>query len=347
MKLTSKLLGASAAVALVALNTAPAYASGTTAGTSITNNVSVNYKVGGVDQTQATASDTFVVDEKISFIITETNNAATSVSPGETQAVTTFEVTNTSNTTIDIGLVATQQSGGSSAFGGTDTFDGTNTKIFVDTNNDGVFSPGDEEVTYLDQVLADQTVKVFVVTDIPITQVTGDIATVILTGTAEDGQTEGSEGAVLTSTSGADTEGVDTVLADMSGYNDVDYDGKFSARDDYSVLAALITAYKQSTVVWDPVNLDSDPKNIPGATVEYCITVSNAAGGADATDVIITDVVPSELTYLASFGVKVNGTSCADLGSIDGSISGDTVSGTIPTLTEGDTRSLIFRATIN
>lgn len=353
MKTTSKLLGASASIALVALTTAPAYATtGTTAGTQITNTVTVNYKVGGVDQVQEEASNTFTVDRVIDFVITEVGSTQTSVSPGETQAVTVFQATNNSNTAIDIGLSATQQSGGASAFlGGTDTFDSTNTKIYIDVNGDGLLDAGDQLVTYIDELAAGATVQLLVVSDIPVTQTNGDIATVILTGTAKEAGTANTEGAIITQTAGADdANNMDTVFADGAGAIDSSRDGVFSARDDYAVLAAQFDVFKLSRIVSDPINGTNDPKAIPGATVEYCIAVTNAADGAEATNVIITDVVPGDLTYSSTFGVKVGGSydgSSCTAGSDTGSFDGTTVSGEITSLPSPGNSTLVFQATIN
>jgi uncharacterized repeat protein (TIGR01451 family) len=47
---------------------------------------------------------------------------------------------------------------------------------------------------------------------------------------------------------------------------------------------------------------------IPGAVVEYCIAVANAAGSATATNISVSDTLPAATTYLAAFGIKVNGT---------------------------------------
>ena len=49
---------------------------------------------------------------------------------------------------------------------------------------------------------------------------------------------------------------------------------------------------KTSTVVSDPFNGGTDPKRIPGAVIEYCITVENT-GDAPATSVVLTDVLTS------------------------------------------------------
>ena len=45
----------------------------------------------------------------------------------------------------------------------------------------------------------------------------------------------------------------------------------------------------------------TNPKYIPGAVIEYCIAVTNAAGSASATSVAISDPLPTEVTYLAAF----------------------------------------------
>ncbi|TIX52085.1 DUF11 domain-containing protein [Alteraurantiacibacter aquimixticola] len=346
------MLGAVSAVALTALSVSPSYAAGTEAGTSITNTVTVNYQVGGIAQTAETASDTFVVDRKIDLLVDQSDAVTTTVSPGETQTVTTFTVTNLSNDVMDVALTAAQLVGGTAEQGGTDNFDVTNLQIWVD-NGDGIFDPAtDTQVSYIDELAADTTATVFVIGDIPISQETGDVAGVVLTGTAAEGGTAGSQGATIVETTGGDTAGEDTVFADAAGETDVQYDGTHSAGDDWSVLAALVSVTKESLVLSDPVNGTTDPKAIPGATVQYCIKVSNAAGGADATNVTLTDPVPGDVTYVTSTAFvdgTVNGDGTCNAGTTTGSYDGGTttVSGTIPTLSAGDTRTLVFNATIN
>ena len=338
MKRSKQLLGAVSSFALVALSASPALAVGTNAGDSITNNVSVSFQVGGVTQTAVTDSDTFTVDRKVNFTVTEVGGATTSVSPGQTAQVTTFQVTNLTNDTIDIGLAVTQP--------GTDDFDVSNVKIYRDDGN-GIFDAGDTEITYLDQILEDQTVTVFVVGDIPNDTVvaTGDVAQVVLTGTAYAGTASGSQGALLTN-SATNTAGVDTVLADTGN------DGVEADTDSYTVSAAALSVVKTSRLISDPVNGASNPKAIPGAVVEYCIAVSNASGSATATGVTVTDTMSADTTYDATFGIFLNGTvdgggACQADGSAGGSHSAGTVSGTLSDIGAGVTRTLYFRATIN
>ncbi|MEZ5679812.1 MAG: hypothetical protein R3E14_00775 [Erythrobacter sp.] len=344
MKRSTQLLGAVSSFALVAFSASPALAAGTTAGSTITNNVTVDFQVGGVQQTAATATNTFTVDRKVNVLVATSDAVTTQVSPGETTAVTTFDVTNLSNAVVDLGLAVAQPT--------SDNFNVTNVQIYRD-NGDGVFnSATDTLVTYLDEVAADETIRVFVVGDIPSTTVTGNVSQVVLTATAEASGSVGSEGAVLTATAGADTSGVDTVLADLAGSTDSNYDGTYSATDSYTVSAAALSAVKSMRIIDDPVNGTTNPKAIPGATIEYCIAVSNASGSATATNVNVTDVLPGDVTYDAGFGIFVDGTVdgsnvCQADGVAGGSFAAGTVSGTLSNIAASVTRTLYFRATIN
>ncbi len=60
-------------------------------------------------------------------------------------------------------------------------------------------------------------------------------------------------------------------------------------------LEPLISVSKVSSIVADPVNGNTNPKAIPGATVEYLITVSNMGNGApDADSVVVWDNGPAD-----------------------------------------------------
>lgn len=74
------------------------------------------------------------------------------------------------------------------------------------------------------------------------------------------------------------------------------------------VLAAL-TASKAGEVYWDPVNLFANPKNIPGATVTYTITVSNPSGQpTDTNSVVLSDAIPVTTKMLVrDFGAAGSG----------------------------------------
>lgn len=352
MRRTSRLLGAASFCTLAALCAQPVFAAGTVAGSTITNTATVTFQVGSITQNATTASDTLTVDRRVNLTVAEVGTTTTSVTPGQTSAVTAFTVTNTSNATLDFALTAVQQVGGTAAHGGTDTFDATNVRIYVDTNTNGVFdATNDTLVTYLDEVAADASRTVFVVSDIPLGLANAAVAGVTLTATGREGGAAASQGAALTQTAGANTAGMDTVFGDGAGATDASRDAAFSARDDYTVFTATLSVLKSSSIISDPLNGTTNPKMIPGATIQYCIAVSNAAGGADAASIAVTDPLPSQVTYDSTFGIRLNGTvasgTCQIDGTAGGSFSSNTVNGTIASLPAGTTRTVLFRAVIN
>ena len=137
-----------AVVALGLIGAVPsAFAAGTDTNynTDIANTASVNYSVSGVPQTVINSSPTgnstpgagngaattFKVDKRIMFIAEETNGAATVTSPGLTQVVTVFRVTNTSNGAQDFRIAADNTQPPAIIFGRTDAFDMSNFTLHV------------------------------------------------------------------------------------------------------------------------------------------------------------------------------------------------------------------------
>ncbi len=74
------------------------------------------------------------------------------------------------------------------------------------------------------------------------------------------------------------------------------------------VLAPL-TATKSGEVYWDPVNLFTNPKNIPGAIVTYTITVANPSGQpTDTNSVVLSDAIPANTKMMVrDFGTAGSG----------------------------------------
>src|SRR5438067_3829752 len=158
-----RLLASARELPVAGLTAYRAVAAVTTAGSTITNTVTVSYQVGGVSQNTVSATDNLTVDRKINLVVAQLGTTTTSVSPGQTSAVTGFTVTNSSNATLDFALALTQSSGGTAAHGGTDTFDVSNAKLYLDSDNSGTYNAGDTLITYLDEIPADATKTVFVV----------------------------------------------------------------------------------------------------------------------------------------------------------------------------------------
>jgi uncharacterized repeat protein (TIGR01451 family) len=305
-----------------------------------------------VDQGAVTATDSFTVDRKVNLVVAEVGSSTTSVAPGQTSAVTAFTVTNSSNAALDFALAATQLSGGTAAHGGTDNFNVSNVRIYADTNDNGSYDVGtDTLVTYLDQVAADATVRVFVLVDVPLGRANNDVAGVRLTATAAEATAAGSVGATVTQTSGANTVDTDTVFADSNANGNTARDGIHFAQDDYTVASAALVVSKSSRVVSDPLNGTTQPKMIPGAVVEYCVAVTNGAGSATATNIAISDTLPTTTTFVSAFGILVNGTVTGSTCNADGTSGGSHASGvvtaTLSDIAAGVTRTALFRVTVN
>ena len=349
-----KKLGACSLVAIAAAGATPALAEGTIAGTDVTNTATISYQVGGVTQTATVTpgTNTFKVDRKVNLTVAELGNLTTNVTPGSlgnaTTNVTSFTVTNTSNDTLDFLLTSGH---GVAAHTGTDNFDVTNMRIYVDTNNNGVLDAAEMTATnnYIDELAPDASKNVFIVADVPNNLANGSVSGITLTAAAAMGGTAGTPGAALTQTAGANTAGVDTVFADTAGAVDAVRDGKHSARDDYTVVTATLAIAKYNRIISDPFNDTTNPKAIPGAVIEYCIAVTNT-GGAPATNVAISDPLPNTVTGVPTTG-KLGGagtaTTCAYDGPAGGTVTATTASGTLATVTAGTTSTFVFRATIN
>ena len=355
------LLASISAFAVVASATGAAAAPvGVAAGTSIENTVYVDYKVNTVDQTQVTATDTFVVDRKLNVTVAWQDSAPVEVAPGQTDVVTTFLVTNLSNDTVDF-LLATEQVT-------SDDFNPTNTRIYVETDGTAGFSAGDELASSLFDVASGDGVTVYVVTDMIVTvgppavlPTDSETASVILSAQFATGVTQidgnaGSGGSAITSDDSGSADNKTTVqntFADGTGdaTGDNAEDGKHSDTGTWLIAGANLTASKVSTVISDPVNGTTNPKAIPGATVEYCIVVANTGGSATASDIMVSDPVPTGLTQSGAINitgpVALASNACTSTVTGSGSISSGEVSGTLPDLDPGAHAALVFRATVD
>ena len=73
---------------------------------------------------------------------------------------------------------------------------------------------------------------------------------------------------------------------------DVIQNGQHSSSGSFTIGAAILTVQKVSAVLWDPANGNSNPKAIPGAYVQYTITVSNdALAGASGDLTTLADIL--------------------------------------------------------
>ena len=357
-KLINPLLLSGSALALAMPGVAQA-ASGTVAGTTVTNTATVNFSVGGTAQNPVSSNAAnFLVDRKVNLTVAQLGGTGTQVTFGATNQVTSFTVTNNTNSVMDYRLFATQQvSLVATIFGRQDNMDANNVRVFVDKDGNGIYDPTIDTGTYIDELAPDANATVFIVADIPATGPANAVAGVALTAVAATGGTGGSLGSDTVASILADNPtAVDNVFADGAGAIDLVRDGRFSAFSEYDVGGANITATKVATTISDPVNGTLLPKAVPGAVVEYCIQVKNAGPGT-ATNVAITDAIPANSTYVPGI-IYVGGSVALGLCVADGAFQDDTtgtagnfdgtkVHSTFPTLTPNSTLTTRFRVTVN
>jgi uncharacterized repeat protein (TIGR01451 family) len=360
-----------AVVALGLIGATPsAFAVGTDFGTDITNTASVNYSVSGVPQTAINSSPTgnstpgtpgvpttFKVDKKIIFVAEETNNAATVTSPGLTQVVTVFRVSNTSNGAQDYGLAADNIQPPAIIFGRTDDFDMSNFTYHISgaacstaTLTTPTFN-NEPAVTHIEQLGEDACVYVFVRSDTPVspTAANGLASTIRLKVTATTDASNGVTAEV--ETLALDNPAVvDVVFADAGVLNgNTVEDGISLAFDQY--LVGTLTVTKTAAVISDGFSAAGQAKAIPGAILEYTITIQN--NGLVTSGAALTELVPANTTYVAN-STTLNGAAVADVAGTMPYVSGGAISspaaaaGVInPGSTAAEKAVVRFRVTIN
>ncbi len=353
------------------------FAVGTFSGTSITNDATVSYSSGGIAQTPVTSLPTvFVVDNMVDVLVAEITDGAALVVPGQLVAsfvdpqVLGFTVTNEGNTAQDYALVAANLGDGASVPFSTPltdsnsgTSDATGITMYEDDGS-GTFDGADVVVTFLDAMAADETRTVWIVADIPIGALNGSVIGVSLQATTHDSIAAGLD-ALTVETAGPDTPlVVDVVFADdfpvVTSTDDGAVDGQASDRDAFLVAAAVLTIVKASAVISDPFNGTTNPLAVPGAIVEYTITVTNI-GTAQATTVTISDDLSTEIgngtvafapdQYSGTFDIRldINGTPTDLTEQADadqGVFAGNAVTVSNVTLNPADVATVGFRVTI-
>jgi len=265
-----------------------AHAAGTTAGTTITNSATLTFNVGGVPQTAVPSNNaTFIVDKKIDFIVENKDGAHISVTPGATDKITTWSITNEGNMDQNFTFTASQLTGGETVYGNADTQDSGALTLEYSLDGTTNWTP---LTTF--ELVVDASLAIRIKTDIGLNRVDGDVMNVALQAVAVNGS-----GAAETKTTGTEDKDVmDIVFAEGPGASgDAKENGTFVAWGGYKVAAPNLSLTKLSCVLTDPVNLTTNPKRIPGATVLYVLDINNASTTNDATDVNLSDTLVNTL----------------------------------------------------
>ncbi len=267
-----------------------AMAVGTRAATLVENTATVDYSVATVPQTQLSDTISFVVDRRVDFTMVTQGAALVPVTPGGTDYFVDFLLTNTSNSVLDFNVTLTQMIGGT-VRGQTDDADmalvefAVSADTVVNGNPDPVRGAGN---SWVDELEADAAIRIRVFGDAALAMVNGEIAGVDLSLTGADGGAVGVEGAVLVEL--PDTRlGVENVFAD-AGNDNIEAD-----QDGFIVVSANLAVTKSYAVIAGDLG---SGLAIPGATVEYTITIVNSSTTTAADPVQIGDVLDGDVTFV-------------------------------------------------
>jgi uncharacterized repeat protein (TIGR01451 family) len=304
---------------------AAAQATGTRAGTNIDNTATATYDVGGTPTTVPSNTHRILVDELINVTLDWTNPADVPTTPGATNQVTRYQVTNTGNGVETYGLTTVSTVAG-------DNYDPTVTSLVID-DGDGVYEPG-IDVVYVpgsgDPVLnPDDSVTVFVLVTTPAGVVDNNRGGVQLIATSRTGT-----GAPGTSFAGAGEGGSNAVVGSSGGdAEDTGY---------YEVAAATVGLVKSAVVV-DPFGGSTA---VPGSVITYSI-VATVTGSGSLSGLAINDLVPVGTTYVPGT-ITLGGSGLTDAADADaGAFASNTVSVSLGTVPGGQTRTVTFQARIN
>ncbi len=304
---------------------AQAEAAGTRAGSTISNTASASFDTGGGTQTVNSNTVDLRVDELLDVTVDSSDPADVPTTPGATNQLLTFSVTNSGNGEEAFALTTIANAGG-------DNYDPVVTQIYID-NGDGVFDAG-TDMLYTpganDPVLdPDESIRVFVLATTPGTVVDGNRGIVSLNAAAKTGI-----GAPGTIYAGAGEGGGDAIVGSTGA------DGRDAGA--YVVSAAAVSLVKSAVIV-DPFG-GAEP--VPGAEITYTLTVT-VAGSGSVSGLAITDNIPADTSYVAG-SITLGGTGLTDAADADaGDYNGTRINVTLGTVAGGQTRTVTFRTRIN
>lgn len=274
---------------IAALVAAPAWASGTAAGTHIDNTALVSYVVGSTALSVA-ASNSFVVDQLVDDSLTWQDTGAVVAVAGAINKSLLFRLTNTGNGTdsFTLGIVALAGSG--------KDFTASDCQVYFDSDGDGIYSAGD--TLYAPgsndpSLAAGASQNILAVCKLPPDAPDQGTAQVKLT--AESNTLTGEPG---DAEKGVGVGGV-TAVVGMTG-------GQATADGSYIASNVAYTIGITQTLTNPPGA--SQPTS--GTIILYTITVT-PSGGAVGRNLVVHDAIPEYTTYLPE-SITLNGAPLTD-----------------------------------
>jgi uncharacterized repeat protein (TIGR01451 family) len=304
----------------------PAWALGTAAGTQITNTATATFSIpGGGTSSVNSNTVTTLVDELIDVNVAWADPGDVTVQAGSTNQVLTYTVTNTGNAGETYQL-STQLGSGAN-------FDPTATSIVIDSNGNGVYDPGIDQVytpgSNDPSIAADGSIAVFVLSTIPPSAADQDRGRIDLVATSTT-----ATGAPGTAVAGAGAGGVSAVIGSSGGL----------ASDDgyYRVSSVGVTLTKSATIT-DPFGGSA---SVPGSTITYTL-VASVSGSGDVSGLVVTDPIPTGTAY-KNGSITLGGSPLTDAADADaGRFDGTGISVELGTVPAGQVRTVSFQVKVN
>jgi len=312
------------ALALAATLLAPtaAQAAGTRAGSTISNTASASFDNGGGVQTIDSNRVDLRVDELLDVTVAgSTTDVPTT--PGATNQILTYRVTNTGNGPEAFALSTIANVGG-------DDYDPAVTQIYIDANNNGTWDPTDTLYVAGSEtpLQPDASMTVFVLATTPSTATDGNRGIVTLVAAAKTGT-----GTPGTTFAGMGEGGGDAIVGSTGA------DGQDNGA--YRVAAATVSIVKSAAVV-DPFG---GSEAVPGATITYTLTTTVAGSGA-VSGLVINDNIPADTDYVAG-SITLGGATLTDASDADaGNYNGTRIQVLLGTVAGGQTRTVTFKTRI-
>jgi uncharacterized repeat protein (TIGR01451 family) len=252
----------------------PVFAEGVDAGTLIENTATATYDDGGGPISISSNTVSVLVDELLDVAVTSLDPGTIATQPGA--EVLTFELTNTGNGPEAFVLEALGSVAGND-------FDATITDIAVDTNGNGTYDPGVDEILAAPRTTAlldaDASLTIFVLADVPASAADGNRSDIDLAARAVTGT--GAPGTVFT---GEGVSGGDAIA------------GASGAIDNEIGTLLVGTAAVALTKAVSIADQFGGTGAVPGATASFTI-IASVSGTGSIDDLVISDPIPEGTTY--------------------------------------------------
>jgi uncharacterized repeat protein (TIGR01451 family) len=278
----------------------------TTYNLDISNTAQLSYSINGTSISAPDAIAVFKVDRRVKFTMSNSSSEDISIEAGKT-ASTTYTLTNDSNAPIDYKLTA-PASGSGITYTIKHPTDNTQ-DIEIDSSTTDVdlltisLTQGDG-----DDLTLDDKRSIIVTVTAPdnatnTTEITSSLKVVAVEPSNESLFSAGvviTKGEIIIPTPTADSW-EENVLQTVVAPSLID-ENTITITDDqkFVVDAADISLTKLVSVISDPINDTTNPKAIPGAIVQYTLTIVNK-GSLPASGISITDIVPAQFNLADNF----------------------------------------------